>query len=47
MGLPRFRRVGESYLVMQVESGLTLVNQWLKTKYMRTTSYLLLVSVQQ
>jgi len=31
MGLQRFRRVGERYPMIQAESGLTLVNQWLKT----------------
>ncbi len=30
MGLYRFRRFGEPYLVIQVESELTLENQWLK-----------------
>jgi len=44
LGLSRFRRFGEPYLVMQAESGLPLVNPWLKPTYMRTTSYLLLVS---
>jgi hypothetical protein len=29
---PYFRRFGERYPVMQVESGLTLVNQWLKQR---------------
>ncbi len=31
-GLSRFRRFGERYFAMQVESGLTLENQWLKTR---------------
>jgi len=44
MGLQRFRRFGEQYSVIQAESELTLINQWLKTTYMRTTSYPLLVS---
>ena len=32
MGLHRLRRFGERYPVMQVESELTLANQWLKQR---------------